>query len=244
MLSCAEKAVALNTSDNASAQYNLGQILRVSYDHHHTLAFIDRAILAMGSAVPYSKPHYRMKMLTELAEAYYRRLYHVRDTSDASVCIECLDQAMKCGKMSFRSHAVLIDCLHIIFSSDNDVQCYERALSTCETLLADDSLSNTERGNAHVVFGATLLLSCEKGALSPVPRQLEKCVQTLEHGIKCISPGESKYRAGAFQFLSKALALRLQIGNATVSEFEYAISIGRRQPNFSPTKMLISRQIV
>ncbi len=120
-LSYAEKAVALNPS-NACAQYILGVALRISYRRRHTLALVDRAILPMRSAVSYSMPHNRMEMLTELAETYDFRSYHVGDPSDASACINCLDQAMECGKiLSDSEHHMLINCLLKVFRWNDDV---------------------------------------------------------------------------------------------------------------------------
>ncbi|KAK0213889.1 hypothetical protein IW262DRAFT_281760 [Armillaria fumosa] len=145
LLSYAEKAVTLNLS-NDGAQYFLGITLCISYDHHHTLALLDRAILAMQSAVSYSMPDVRMEALTQLATAYYRRLLHVMDPSDASTCIKYIDQAMECGKISSNCHMMLINCLRD-----------ERALLICETLLADDSLSSYERCMARLELGTTLL---------------------------------------------------------------------------------------
>ncbi|KAK0430693.1 CHAT domain-containing protein [Armillaria borealis] len=229
MSSYAEKAIALNPS-NAHAQYFLGVALHISYDNHHTLALVDRAILAVQSALSYSMPHDRMEILTELAESYYRHLNHVRDQSDASACVKCIDQAMECGKiLSFSDHGMLIDCLLYVFTWNDDVQCYERALVICETLLADTSLSSSELCMVHLALGTTLLASCEKGALSPVPHQLEKCVQTLKRVIKCTSP-EHPWCHGyiPYKTLCRASRIRFQIETATVDEFEYAISIGRK----------------
>ncbi|SJK99794.1 uncharacterized protein ARMOST_03105 [Armillaria ostoyae] len=236
MLTCAEKAVELNPS-NAHNQSNLGVALQISYYHHHALALVDRAILAMQSAVSYSMPCDRMKMLTVFASTYHLRLLHVGDPSDASACIKYLDQAMECGKINLSSHFMLIECLQTVFSWHNDVQCYERACLTCDTLLADDSLSNIERCRVLTALGAIVLSPCLKRALSPDPRQLEKCIQTLERAIKCMPPGQSKHNGwNPFYLLSDALRLQIQLKSpidsdtvtATVSEFEYAISIGRK----------------
>ncbi|PBK75344.1 hypothetical protein ARMSODRAFT_386552 [Armillaria solidipes] len=232
MLSYAEKAITSNPS-NAGAQCNLGLALRISYDHHHTLALVDWAILTMQSALSYSmSDRDRMKILTELAKSYDRRLEHVSDPSDAYACIKCFDQAMECGKiLSFSEHDTLIASLLYLFTWNNDVQCYERALVICETLLADTSLSNSERCMVRLILGKTLLVSCERGALSPIPRQLEKCIQTLKRAIECTSPEHPACgRYVPYDLLCRALKIRLQIktASATVEEFEYAISIGRK----------------
>ncbi|KAK0449902.1 hypothetical protein EV421DRAFT_1989714 [Armillaria borealis] len=240
MLSYAEKAIALNPS-NARAQYFLGVALGVSYDHHHTLALVDRAILAMQSTFSYSIPRDRVEILTGLAKSYYRRLEHVRDPSDASACIKYLDQAMECGKiLSFSLHLMLIDCLETIFTWNDDVQCYERALSICETLLVDDSFSNSEWCSARMALGGTLLAPCEKGTLSPVPCQLEKCIQTLKHVIECTSPGHPLC-GGYMPYKQLCIAFRfrfLEIETATVEEFEYAISIGRKAVELAPDERI------
>ncbi len=235
ILSYAEKAITLNPS-NAHAQSILSVALGISYDHHHTLALVDRAILAMQSAVSYSMPHNRMEMLTALAKCYHSRYYHVEDPSDASASIKCLDQAIECGKiLSFSEHTMLNDCLVILFDRNDDVQCYERALTICETLLADDSLPNSEQCEVRMMLGNTLLVSGYKGALAPVPCQLGKCIETVERVIKCSSPEHPRCRGyKPYYILSNALKARfqdwyrLQIGTITVDEFEYAISISRK----------------
>ncbi len=234
LLYYAEKAIALNPS-NDGAQYFLGLTLCISYDHHHTLALLDRAILATQRAVSYSIPHNRMESLIQLACTYYRRLLHVRDPSDAFACIKYIDQAMECGKISFNLHMMLIECLHGAFSSssgENDVQYDVRALVVCETLLADDSLSGSERCMARLVLGSTLLerlQNCIYSEISRDPRQLEKCIQTVQHVIECTSPEHPRcHRYRPYDVLTKALLIQLRIGNATVSEFEYAITIGRK----------------
>ncbi|KAK0235635.1 CHAT domain-containing protein [Armillaria nabsnona] len=229
LLSYAEKAVELNPS-NALHQLYLSLALRATYKHHHTLALLDRAIRVMRSTVSSSMPRYRMMILSELAESYYSRFNHVQDPSDASACIKCIDQAMECGKiLSFSEHGMLMDCLLNVFRWNDDVQCYERALVICETLLADTSLSNSERCLVHLVLGNTLLVPCEKGVLSPVPRQLEKCIQMLKRVIECTSPEHYRCRRYVpYKSLCRAFRLRFQIETATVEELEYAISIGRK----------------
>ncbi|KAK0480319.1 CHAT domain-containing protein [Armillaria novae-zelandiae] len=228
LLAYAEKAITLNPS-NDSAQYFLGIALCISYDHHHTLALLDRAILAMQSAVSYSTPDVRMEALTQLATAHCRRLLHVMDPSDASTCIKYIDQAMECGKISFSCHMMLINCLRD-----------ERALSICETLLADDSLSSYERCMARLELGSTLLAqwrNCTYSELLRDPGQLEKCIQTVERVIECTSPEHTQcHRYGPYVVLSHALSLQLRIGNATVSQFEYAISIGRKAVEVASTE--------
>ncbi len=232
LVSHAEKAVAFNPSYHN--QFNLGFALRISYEHHHTLALVDRAILAMRSAVSSSMPHDRMHMLTELAFTYYRRIRHVRDPSDASACIKYLEQAMEHGKLSYSFHIMLAECLGLVFYRNGDVQCYERACLVCETLLADDSLTNIDRTTVLTALGALFLVSFENRAPLPDPYacRLEKCIQTLKRAIECMSP---KYPEPIrpYYLLSYALHLRVQIGTATVSEFEYAISIGRKAVEFS-----------
>ncbi len=114
-------------------------------------------------------------------------------------------------------------------------QCYERALLMCETLLADDSLSNSRRCEVRMMLGCILLMRCSKGALSPVLRQLEKCIQMAKHVIECTFPEHPQCRGHEpYDILSKALRIRLQIGTATVDEFEYAISIGRKAVKLAP----------
>ncbi|SJK99807.1 uncharacterized protein ARMOST_03118 [Armillaria ostoyae] len=227
LLSRAEEATTLNASDG-EFQYHLGIALRTSYQHHRTLVLIDRAILAMQRAVSCSMPHDRMEMLTELANNYYHRFYSVEDPSDASACIKYLEQAMEYGKISFKAHTLLLECLHIVFFATDDVQYYERACSMGETLLADDSLSNIQRYKVLVPLGNILLRSCwPSWTLSPDPRQLEKCIQTLECAIECMPP-EQPNRARPYHLLTQALSIQLQIGTPTVSEFEYAVSIGRK----------------
>ncbi|KAK0430715.1 CHAT domain-containing protein [Armillaria borealis] len=228
ILSCAEKAVELNPS-NAHNQSNLSLALHISYWHHQTLALVDRKVLAMQRAVSYSMPCDRKNMLTELANAHWLRFHCVEDPSDASACIKYLEQAMKCGKIDFFFHYMLLECLQEVFSVNYDVQCYERACSIGETLLADDSLSNTDRRHVLMPLGTILLKSCLRSctALPPDPRRLEKCIQTLERAIKCMSLEQFKH-SRSYYHLSHALWLQLQIGTSTVSEFEYAISIGRK----------------
>ncbi|SJK99812.1 uncharacterized protein ARMOST_03123 [Armillaria ostoyae] len=221
IVSHAEKAVSLNPSYHN--QFNLGFALRVSYDHHHTLALIDRAILAMRSAVD-NLTNDHMHMLTELAFTYYRRIHHVRDPSDASACIKYLEQAREYGKINFSFHIMLIECLGVVFFRNGDVQCYERASLICETLLADDSLTNTDRCIVLTALGAIFI--------SPDPCQLEKCIQTLKRAIECMSPQHPE-PVRPYYFLSYALRVRLEIRTATVSEFEYAISIGRKAVEFA-----------
>ncbi|KAK0430704.1 CHAT domain-containing protein [Armillaria borealis] len=239
MLSCAEKAVALNTS-NAHAQYNLSRALHISYDHHYTLALLDRAILALQSTVSYSMPHDRMEMLTELAKSYHRRFHRVRDPSDASACIKYLDQAMECGKISFSLHLMLMDCLNVVFKENNDVQYDERARLICETLLADDSLSNIERCMALMVLGDILIDSYKRPrAPPPDPRRLEEGIQIIERAIECIPPEHQALRTKPYLSLSYALELRLKIGTPTVSDFEYAISIAKKTVELS-TELIIS----
>ncbi|KAK0449913.1 hypothetical protein EV421DRAFT_1989731 [Armillaria borealis] len=227
LLSRAEEATTLNASD-ADFQHYLGLALHTSYVRHRTLAHIDRAILAMQRAVSCSMPHDRMEMLTDLASTHYLRMDSVKDTSDASACIKYVEQAMAYGKISFEAHVMLLECLRIVFYVTDDVQCYERACSMGETLLADDSLSNIQWYNFLVLLGIILLASCLSGCtLPPDPRQLKKSIQTLEHAIECMPPEEPD-RARPYHFLTQALSLQLRIGTPTVSEFEYAISIGRK----------------
>ncbi|SJK99821.1 uncharacterized protein ARMOST_03132 [Armillaria ostoyae] len=227
LLSRAEEATTLNASD-ADFQHYLGLALRTSYVRHRTLAHIDRAILAMQRAVSCSMPHDRMEMLTDLASTHYLRMDSVEDTSDASACIKYVEQAMAYGKISFEAHVILLECLRIVFYMTDDVQCYERACSMGETLLADDSLSNIQRYNFLVPLGGILLVSCRRSCtLPPDPRRLKKSIQTLERAIECMPPEEPD-RVRPYYFLTQALLYQLRIGTPTVSEFEYAISIGRK----------------
>ncbi|PBL03932.1 hypothetical protein ARMGADRAFT_37961 [Armillaria gallica] len=232
LVSHAEKSIAFNPS--YYNQFNLGTALCMSYDHHHTLALIDQAILAMRSAVSSSMPHHRMDMLTALGLTYYRRFHHVRDLSDASACIKYLEQAMEHGKLCFSFRLKLTECLGLVFYRNGDVQCYERARLVCETLLADDSLTNIDRTTVLMALGALFLVSFENRAPLPDPYacRLEKCIQTLKRAIECMPP---KYPEPArpYYFLSYALHLQVQIGTPTVSEFEYAISIGRKAVEFA-----------
>ncbi len=232
LVSHAEKAVAFNPSYHN--QFNLGIALRIAYEHHHTLALVDRAILAMRSAVSSSMPHDRMHMLIELAFTYYRRISHVRDPSDTSACIKYLEQAMEYGKIGFSFHIMLIECLTREFYRNSDVQCYKHACSTCETLLADDSLTNIDRCIVLTALGGIHLISCVRHAHSPdtYACRLEKCIQTLERAISCMSPRQPE-PARPYYFLSHALHGRLLHGTATVSEFEYTISIGRKAVEFA-----------
>ncbi len=228
ILSCAEKAVELNPS-KALNQYHLSLALHVSYKHHHTLALLDRAILAMQSAISYSMPHDHVGMLSGLAESYCCRFEHVGDPSDASACIKYFDQAMECGEiLSLPLHINLIDCLLVVFRWNGDAQCYERALLICETLLANDSLSHSEC----VTLGTTLLTLAHrnKGALPLVLCQLEKCIQIFKRVIECTSEGHPLCgrHSAPYSSLCNALVLRFEIEPATVEEFEYAISIGRK----------------
>ncbi|KAK0193543.1 hypothetical protein F5146DRAFT_1181681 [Armillaria mellea] len=213
----AEKAIALNLSNDA-AQYFLGTALRISYDHHHILALVDRAILAMPrSAVINSSPEERMESLTQRAVTYYSRLGHVRDPSDASACIKFLDQAMEYGKIRFDFYMMLLECLRCLYSWTNDDQYDERALSICETLLADDSLPSSERCMARMELGSTLLerlQMCTYSEISRDRRQLEKCIETVEHVINCTSPEHPRcHRYKPYDILCKALTIHLRIGN-------------------------------
>ncbi len=118
---------------------------------------------------------------------------------------------MECGKiLSFSEHGMLIGCLLDVFRWNDDVQCYERALVICETLLADTSLSNSERCLVHLVLGNTLLVPCEKG-----------CTLTCSTPIGKMHPNaQTRYRVHFPRTLSvsqiRAVQISLQSLQASV----------------------------